>query len=208
MSHHVKLRCACGEAAFDGSSWFTSVVWDDVLGCLVELGITNPYLMLPSDGRQVDAAGFLAWWDDVLARMEAGRERLPVIYRVWRGNQTDVAYCGCRGRGWMVEGTYDQLAGVALAPEVWEQRRVDLGYDPPVVEDVAADDAAAFASAGDGARAEVALPADTFERIFRGTPLTLEHGRLPDFFADELRALEALARHAADRGETVGVYGD
>jgi hypothetical protein len=207
MSRHVVLRCACGEAEVDGSAWFTSVVWDDVLGSLEALGIENPYHALPDEGRQVDPAELLAWWEDALGKMRGARERLPVLHRVWRGNQTDAGYCVCHGRGWMVDASYDELTAVALAQEVWEERRAGLTYVPPVVEETAPELIPAFVAAVDAARPEVPLAADAFERIFRGTPLTLEHGRLSDYFAAELRAVEALARHAADRGEPVEIYG-
>jgi hypothetical protein len=206
MSRYVTLQCACGKAVVDSSTWFTSLVWDDILGCLEELGIENPYHEIPFEGRQVDPAAFLASWEDAVGRMRDARDRLPIIYRVWRGNQTDVGYCVCRGRGWMVEGTYDELTAAALTQEVFEQRRAGLGYAPPVAEEAAPELVAAFPSATDDVRAEVPLTADAFERIFCGTPLTLEHGRLPDFFAAELEAVEALARHAAARGEPVGLY--
>jgi len=191
----------------DGSAWFTSVAWDDVLGCLEALGIDNPYHALPPEGRQVDAVEFLAWWEDALGRMRDARERLPVLHRVWHGNGSDAGYCACRGRGWMVEGSYDELTATSLTAAVWAQRRGGLAYVPPVVEEAAPELARVFSTPANAVRQEVPLTPDAFERIFRGTPLTLEHGRLPDFFAAELGAVEALARHAAARGEPVGVYG-
>ena len=207
MSRNVVLRCACGRARVDGYSWFTSVVWDDVLGCLEPLGIENPYHDLPLEELEVGGAGFRAWWDDAAARMRAARDQLPVIYRVWQEQGSDAGYCVCRGQGWMVEGTYDALTAVPLAPEAWERRRAALAYAPPVVEDAAPELAPRFPAPGDGARVEVRLGADEFERIFRGTPITLEHGRIPHYFAGELRAMDELARHAAERGETILILG-
>ncbi|HEX6747798.1 MAG TPA: hypothetical protein VF092_10945 [Longimicrobium sp.] len=207
MSRNVVLRCACGRARFDGFSWFTSLVWDDILGCLEALGIENPYHDLPFEGLQVDGAGFRAWWDDAAARMRAARESLPVIYCVWQEQGTDAGYCVCRGRGWMVEGIFDELLAVPLAPVVWESRRAGLTYAPPVVEEAAPEIVPRFPSPADGARVEVALAADEFERVFRGTPVTLEHGRLPDYFAAELRAMDELARHSDERGETILILG-
>ncbi len=206
MSRNVVLRCACGRARLDGFSWFTSLVWDDVLGCLEALGIENPYDDLRFEGLEVAGAELRAWWDDAAARMREARERLPVIYRVWQGHASDAGYCVCRGRGWMVEGTFDELLAVPLAPQAWESRRAGLAYAPPVVEEAAPELVSRFPLRA-GARVEVPLDAEEFGRVFRGTPITLEHGRLPDYFAAELRAMDELARHAAERGETILILG-
>jgi hypothetical protein len=73
-----------------------------------------------------------------------------------------------------------------------------------VVDDADPDLSAALDQAGEDG--EIRLTADAFERIFSGTPVYLEHGRLADFFADELKEADEVVRHAAARGETLTFY--
>ncbi len=198
MSRHVCVRCACGEKDFDGSSLFTQVVWGDLLGALENAGIDNPY-RYAEDDSEVDGAAFLAAWRGVLDGLEGARGRLPTLYEVWRRESadtevSDAGYFALDGTVYMVEGVFDELVARPLLADVWAERRAQVPYDPPEA-------AAELASASPGA--DVPLTAEAFERIFRGTPLRLEHGELGDYFAGELREVEEVARHAAERGESV-----
>jgi hypothetical protein len=209
MSRHICFRCACGEKDFGASSRFTAVVWDDLLGALGEAGIENPYHPSGED-RTVDGGELLRWWEGTLGTLHGARGRLPTLYQVWHEREgpngrtagSDAAYFACRGTVYMVEGVHEELNAVPLPPEVWAERRSRVPYEPPAVEDVAPELVDALSST-DG---EVPLYVDEFDRIFSGTPMTLEHGNLADCFVFELREAEDVARHAAGRGEHVVIY--
>ena len=210
MSRHICFRCACGKADFGASSWFTTVVWDDLTGVLEEIGPENPYRHLPDDA-EVDGGDFHRWWEEKLARMRAVRDRLPTIHEIWleRGESamTDAAYFSWRGVVYMADSVYDRISATPMPPEVWEERAPSVPYDPPVLEDVAPELASMLSPDPEPRRpGAYLLRADEFERIFRGTPLELEHGDVLDFFAGELAEASAVARHAAERGERVILY--
>ena len=211
MSRTLTLACSCRQAYYDASSSFTFVFWNDGLDALEEWGLDNPFRYC-GDGMKVDGGELLRWWEDTLETLRA--VELPTLYRVWREWQgphgtlaaSDAGYFRWRGTVYMAEDVFDRLSAVPMAPEVWEERRSEVPYDPPVVEAVAPEVAAALAPLPESARGEVRLSAEAFERIFRGTPLTLEHGELLDFYARELREIEAVIRHAAERGESVKLF--
>jgi hypothetical protein len=210
MSRHIAIRCACGQADFDASATYTTVVWDDVLGCMAEWGIERPWY--PSFGPlEVDGGEFHRWWSGVRAVMDAARDHLPTLHEIWEEmpgtsgqplHGSAAAYFVWQGRTYMTQAVWDRLTARAMPPGAWEERRGWTHHDPPVLEEVAPGLAASFPAEG-----EVALDAEAFEHIFRATPeINLEHGNLLDFFARELAELDDLARHAAERGEAVTLF--
>jgi hypothetical protein len=210
MSRHVAMQCACGEKDFDASATFTTVVWDDQLGCMEEWSIKRPYY--PAFGpMEVDGGEFHRWWSGVRAVMDAVSDHLPTLHEIWeerlgKGGQllqgSSAAYFTWRGRTYMTEAVWDRLTARALPAGEFETRRGWVHHEPPVLEEVAPELAAALP-----AEDELALDAETFEHIFRATPtITLEHGSLLDFFARELAELDELARHAGEAGEPVTLY--
>jgi hypothetical protein len=210
MSRHICFVCKCREADFEGMSGFTTLVWNDLFDWLEAVGIENPYRYLCVDGTaRVDGGELLRWWEDALGRMRGAGDRLPVLYEIWREwpgpgqgmTATEAGYFVLLGEGYMTDTSYDRLFAVHLTPEVLEERRATLSYAPPVVEEVAPEVAAALPLED-----KIELDADAFERIFRGTPIMLEHGRLPDFFARDFQELLTVFRHAAERGETVSLF--
>ena len=211
MSRHICFRCACGQAEFAASSRFTHLAWDDAMGVLRSLGIRAPFVHLVDDA-EVDGGELLRWWEDALARMEEHRGRLPVLHEIWLEKETphgtfastDAGYFRWRDRTWMASAVWDELYAVPLPPEEWERRREWQAYDPPSLEEIDPELAATLSIDESGDR--VPLSADAFGRIFRGTPLTLEHGDLLAFLGTEPSELREVARHAADRRETVVLY--
>ena len=202
MSRHICFHCACGEAGFEGMRRFTTVVWDDSHGWLGALGVQNPYRDVP---RSVDGGELLGWWEDALRRMRDGRDRLPTLYEIWEAHgawaSSAAGYFTRRGEAYMVDTDNDRLFAVRLAPGELEARRDRIPYAVPALERVAPELDAAL-PAGE----EIALDAAAFERIFHGTPLTLEHGNLLDVLDGDLRDAVAVARHAAERGEPVELF--
>ena len=208
MSRHICFRCACGEADFGASARFTYLVWEDGTGGLAAAGLGVPSRRA-SDGDVVDGGDFLRWWEPWTQGVREARDWLPVLYEVWRKgpggfDHSAAGYFAWRGRVYMAQAAYDSLPAVPLSPETWEERRRDAGYEPPVVDDADAELSAALEQVSEDG--EIRLTADAFERIFRGVPLSLEHGHLPDFFADELREADEMVRHAAARGEALTFY--
>ena len=202
MSRHICLKCGCGQEDFAASDRFTRLFWDDVLGVFRRAGVENPYRNLPDDA-EVDGGELGRWLEGALERLEAAGDALPQLYAVWSVLReepdvlwgSDVGYCVWRGETYMVEAVHDQLAAVALAPEEWEQRREQVPYEPPVVEEAAP-----------GLVLGALLSADDFTRIFGGTRLVLEHGPYLRFLAPEIEELRQVARHAGGAGERVVLY--
>lgn len=214
MSYHVCFRCACGEVDFGASARFTYVVWDDLTGLLDKVA-PNPYRWLRNlPGQEVvDGAEFHRWWEGWLKALDEARARLPVLYEIWRRHgeyeHSDAGYFRLFGTAYMADTSYDSLTAYEFDEERSEFPPADLPYAPPEVEQVAPDVAdALFAreSLEPSGPRRIRLTAGEFERIFRGTPLRLEHGNLLDFHAGELRELSDAARHAAERGETIEFY--
>jgi len=214
MSYHICFGCACREVDFGASARFTYVVWDDLTGLLDEVA-PNPYRWLRNlPGQEVaDGVEFHRWWESYLAALDEARGRLPTLYEIWRQQgeyeHSDAGYFRLHGDAYMAFATYDKLTAREFDEARWEFPPADLPYAPPEVEQVdpdLADELFLRASPDQSGRNEIRMTAEEFERIFRGTPLRLEHGNLLDFYAGELRELSDAARHAAERGETIEFY--
>lgn len=214
MSYHVCFHCACGEVDFGASARFTYVVWDDLTGLLDPVA-PNPYRYLRNlPGREVvDGAELHRWCEGWLEAMDGARDRLPVMYEIWlaRGDfeGSDAAYFRLAGDVYVVHASYEDLTAGKFDGGRGEFPPADLPYAPPEVGEVAPDVGDALSrreSLEPSGPRRIRLTAGEFERIFRGTPLRLQHGNLLDFFSDELRDLSAAARHAAERGETIEFY--
>jgi hypothetical protein len=214
MSYHVCFHCACGEVDFGASARFTYVVWDDLTGLLDKVA-PNPYRWcrnLPGQ-EVVDGGEFHRWWESYLVALNEARDRLPTMYEIWQPlgefEGSAAGYFRLHGDAYMAYASYDDLKALELDERLSQLPPADLPYAPPEVEQVdagLADELFLRAFPDRGGRNEIRLTADEFERIFRGTPLRLEHGNLLDFYADELRELSDAARHAAERGETIEFY--
>jgi len=214
MSYHVCFVCACGEADFGASARFTYVVWDDLTGLLDKVA-PNPYRWLRNLAGQevVDGAEFHRWWESYLAALAEARDRLPSMYEIWQPfgefEGSAAGYFRLHGDAYVAHGTYDKLTAMEVDEMRWEFPPADVPYAPPDVNEVApdlADELFLRARPDRDGRNELRLTVEEFERIFRGTPLRLEHGNLLDFYAGELRELSDAARHAAERGETIEFY--
>ncbi len=210
MSRHICFRCACRGEEFAASSRFTTLFWDDVLGVLESRGLDNPFRHLPDDA-EVDGAEFSRWWESAIDRLAAADEVLPTLYEVWRiyadGKtwQSDAGYFRWRGEPRMVESVHDELVVRRLEEAQWEERRRRVPYSPPVLDSVIPEIVPTLRGNGDR-EPTYTLSAGEFERLFRGTPLLLEHGPFLDFLRPEIEEARGVARHAAGRGEPVVLY--
>lgn len=210
VSRHICFRCACGREDFAASSRFTTLFWDDALRVLESRGLDNPFRNL-ADDAEVDGAEFSRWWESAVARLAAAHEALPTLYEVWRTRadadtwESDAGYFRWRGEPHMVESVHDALVVRRLDPAQWEERRRWVPYPPPVLDAEIPEIVPAPRGDGDPEPAH-ALSAGEFERLFRGTPLRLEHGPFLDFLRREIEAARGVARHAAGSGEAVVLY--
>jgi hypothetical protein len=210
VSRHICFRCACGREDFAASSRFTTLFWDDALGVLESRGLDNPFRHLPDDA-EVEGAEFSRWWETAIGRLAAPGEDLPTLHEVWRTHadgktwHSDAGYFRWRGETQMVESVHDELVVRRLQEARWEERRRWVPYPPPVLE--AAVPEVVPAPRGNGDREPTyTLSADEFERLFRGTPLRLEHGPFLEFLRPEIEEARGVARHAAGSGERVVLY--
>lgn len=210
MSRHICFRCAGGHAEFAASARFTTLLWDDLLGVLRSQGLGNPFRSLPDDA-EVDGAEFSRWWEAAVGTLAAAREGLPTLYQVWRVRadgetwESDAGYFRWRGEPYMVESVYDELVVLRLDEARWEERRAWVPYSPPVLDAVTPDVVPASRRGADGEPTH-ALSAADFERLFRGTPLRLEHGPFLEFLRPEVEEARSVARHAAGCGEAVVLF--
>ncbi|MET0399731.1 MAG: hypothetical protein ABW277_23285 [Longimicrobiaceae bacterium] len=210
MSRHICFRCACRREDFAASSRFTTLFWDDALRVLESRGLDNPFGSLPDDA-EVEGADFSRWWESAIARLAAAREELPTLYEVWRIHedgvtwQSDAGYFRWRGEPRMVESVHDELVVRTLDEAQWEERLRWVPYPPPVLDEVFPEIVPAPRRNG-GREPTYTLAAADFERLFRGTPLHLEHGPFLDFLRPEIEEARGVARHAAGSGEPVVLY--
>lgn len=195
---------------FAASSRFTTLFWDDVLGVLESQGVDNPFRYLPDDA-EVEGADFSRWWESAIGMLAAARDVLPTLYEVWRTRAdgetwgSDAGYFRWRGEPRMVEAAHDELVVRTLDEAQWEERRRWVPYSPPVLDEVIPEIVPAPRGDGSGEPAYT-LSAGEFERLFRGTPLRLEHGSFLDFLRPEIEEARSVARHAAVTGEPVVLY--
>jgi hypothetical protein len=209
MSRHICFRCACGREDFAASSRFTTLFWDDALGVLKSRGLDNPFRHL-ADDAEAEGAEFSRWWESAVGKLAAD-DALPTLYEVWRIHadgqtwQSDAGYLRWRGEPWMVEAVHDELVVGKLEEAQWEERRRWVPYSPPVLDAAIPEIVPAPRSSGDR-EPTYTLSAGEFERLFRGTPLRLEHGPFLDFLRPEIEEALGVARHAAGSGEPVVLY--
>lgn len=209
MSRHICFRCACRGAEFCASSRFTTLFWDDLLGVLRSHGIENPFWLLPDDAR-ADGGDLHRWLESTVQTL-ASAPSLPALYQVWRVHDdgetwgSDAGYFLWRGEPHIVSSVFDALLVHRLEEAQWEQRRPWIPYALPVLDDVRPAIVPAPRDDEDG-RPMHTLAADDFERLFRGTPLRLEHGPFLDFLRPELDQAREAARHAAEAREPVVLY--
>jgi hypothetical protein len=195
---------------FAASSRFTTLFWDDALGVLESRGLGNPFRYL-ADDAEVDGAEFSRWWESTVGTLAAAGEVLPTLYEVWRAHAdgetwgSDAGYFRWRGVPHMVESAHDELVVRRLDEPLWEERRRWVPYSPPVLDSVVPLIGPAPRMDGNG-EPTYTLSAGEFERLFRGTPLRLEHGSFLDFLRPEIEEAQNVARHAAGTGEPVVLY--
>lgn len=208
MSRHICFRCEGGHAEFCASSRFTTLFWDDVLRVLERNGIENPFRYVDDDA-QASGAELHRWLESVIGRL--AEAELPTLYQVWRVYDdgetwgSDAGYFRWRGVPHVVDSVYDTLAVRPLDDAPWMELRPHIPYEPPVLDDVRPEIVPAEGVDRDGTPLHTLSAAD-FERLFRGTPLRLEHGRFLEFLRGELDEALAAARHAAESGEPVVFY--
>lgn len=195
---------------FAASSRFTTLFWDDALGVLERQGLGNPFRYLPDD-EEVDGGDFSRWWESAIGVLAATQEVLPTLYEVWRARadgetwESDAGYFRWRGEPHMVESAHDELVVRRIDEAQWEERRRWVPYSPPVLDAVLPAVVPAPRRDRDG-ELTYTLSAGEFERVFRGTPLRLEHGSFLDFLRPEIEEARNVARHAAGTGEPVVLY--
>lgn len=210
MSRHICFRCECRHAEFCASSRFTTLFWDDSLGVLGRHGVENPFRFLPDDA-EASGADLHRWLESVIAGLATAPGTLPTLYQIWRVQDdgetwsSDAGYFLWRGVPHMVDTVYDALIVRPLSEAEWQERLPYVPCAPPVLDDVRP--AIVPAEGTDyGGRPVHTLSAADFERLFRGTPLRLEHGTFLDFLRTEIDEARAAARHAAESGEQVVFY--
>jgi hypothetical protein len=207
LSRHICFQCEGRHAEFCASSRFTILFWDDALGILQRHGVENPFRFLSDDAR-ASGADLHHWLEGAIARLAAVGETLPALYQVWRVHDdgatwgSDAGYFLWRGVPHIVDSVYDALVVRPLDEAQWRERLPYLAGAPPVLEDVRPPIVPAQAADRDG-RPMHTLSAAEFERLFRGTPLRLEHGPFLDFLRAEIDEARTAARHAAESGEQV-----
>jgi len=210
MSRHVCFRCEGRHAEFCGSSRFTVLFWDDALGILERHGLENPFRFLPDDA-QANGTDLHRWLQSAVDRLAAVAEGLPTLHQIWRVREdgetweSDAGYFRWRGVPHMVDSVYDALVVRPLDDAQWQERRPYLPYTPPLLNDVSPAIVPASDVDRDGAPM-YRLSASEFERLFRDTPLRLEHGSFLEFLRTEIEEARAAARHAAEAGEQVVLY--
>lgn len=210
MSRHICFRCEGRHAEFCGSSRFTTLFWDDALGILRRHGLENPFRFLPGDA-QASGADLHRWLEAVIGRLASVNETLPALYQIWRVRgdgdtwESDAGYFLWRGVPHMVESVDDALVVRPLEDAQWEARRAYVPYAPPVLDDASPAIIPAEDTDSDG-RPMHTLGAADFERLFRDTPLRLEHGSYLELLRAEMEDARAAARHAAESGEPVVLY--
>jgi hypothetical protein len=184
--------------------------WDDGLDVLQRCGLENPFRFLPDDAR-ASGADLHRWLESVIQRLTAVRETLPALYQIWRVYEdgrtwgSDAGYFLWRGVPHMVDSVYDALIVRPLDGPEWQERLPYVPYAAPVLDDVRPPIAPAEGTDSAGQPVHTLSAAD-FERLFRGTPLRLEHGTFLDFLRTEIDEAHATARHAAESGEQVVFY--
>lgn len=181
--------------------------WGDALGVLRRHGPENPFRHLPDDAL-AEGADLHRWLESVAAALAAAADGLPVLYEIWRvyaDGETwgsDAGYLLWRGVPHMVDSVDDALIVRPLRDSEWQERRADVPYAPPVLEDVHPPIVPVEGVDAYGAPMHT-LTASDFERLFHGTPLRLEHGSFLEFLRTEIGDARAAARHAAESGEQV-----
>jgi hypothetical protein len=210
LSRHICFRCEGGHAEFCASSRFTTLFWDDALGILRRHGVENPFRFLDDDAR-ASGADLHRWLESVVARLAAVAQTLPTLHQIWRVHDdgetwgSDAGYFLWRGVPHMVDSAYDALIVRPLDDAEWRERLPYVAGAPPVLDDVRP--AIVPAEGTDhGGRPMHTLAAADFERLFRGTPLRLEHGTFLDFLRAEIDEARSTARHAAESGEQAVLY--
>lgn len=180
--------------------------WDDALGILERHAPENPFRFLPDDAL-AEGAGLHRWLESAVAALVAAHD-LPKLYQVWRVYEdgetwgSDAGYFRWRGVPHMVDSVLDALIVRPLDDGQWQERLPYLPYTPPVLDDVRPPIVLAEGVDARGEPMYVMTAAD-FERLFKGTPLQLEHGPFLDFLRTEIDEARTVARHAAESGEQV-----
>lgn len=210
MSRHICFRCEGRHAEFCGSSRFTILFWDDALRVLESYGLANPFRFLPDDAL-ASGADLHGWLESVGSRLAAVAGDLPMLHQIWRVRadgetwQSDAGYFYWRGVPHMVDFVYEELVVFPLDDAQLQERRPDIPYELPVLDDASAEIVPVGDVERDGTQ-RYRLSAAGFEKLFQGTALWLEHGAFLEFLRREFDEARAAARHAAEAGEQVVLY--